>query len=138
MSKEAKTIVQQELAETRKQAQIQDRTQVIVSENQALLEDEGEQYRTFALDVNGRDGYSPLGRLLAFGNPITGEDLTPKTAYEFYLGMQSGTQPQGDRVAFLAQPSQSTIIKEESGLTDEMMNKMSDTEVALRLLETRS
>lgn len=128
LKSEMKKLARETYEEERWAAEKARREREIVSEHGVLLSDP--QYRELAVEHIGPDGFSPIGRLLTYGNPVTGEVMTPKSAYKFLLGIDRGGSGQRINLAPRVEPRRTAAVAQESLLTDEDMTKRNEKEVA--------
>ena len=84
----------------------------------------------------GPDNMSPIGRLLKFGNPETGETMMPKQAFKYLLNRGQSERGEGFRFASVQPPQRAVADVEESDLTNEQMTgEMSVADVQKQMLK---
>jgi len=136
IASETKTQVKSMVRETMSAQQVEDESMMydnkIKAEHEELM-DEDDRYVKICEDI-GKDGAHPIARLVFLGNPNTGEAMTPRQAFKYLLGNQTSN---GAAYSFEldAIPEQTTVQLDQSALTTEEMDSMSDSEAMIAQLK---
>jgi len=94
-----------------------------------------DRFASLAVENIGPDGLSPIGRLIKHGHPITGEPMTPKSAFQYILAQDRGSEGRISLDMLKAQPRNSGKNSEPTAITDEVRKTKTAHEIAIQFAE---